>query len=59
MRRIDDDFIDPLAFRPDALLGVPVSVVADDKAIYAYVPDMIRYYLHAEPLLPATQHMRG
>ncbi len=67
-RRIDDDFIDPLAFRPDSLLGVPGllhafklgnvalanvpgSGVADDKGIYAYVPDMIRYYLHAEPLL--------
>ena len=67
-RRVDDEFIDPLIFRPDSLLGVPGllhafklgnvalanvpgSGVADDKAIYAYVPDMIRYYLHAEPLL--------
>lgn len=67
-RRIDDDFIDPLAFRPDSLLGVPGLLhafkrgnvalanvpgcgVADDKSVYAYVPDMIRYYLHAEPLL--------
>jgi uncharacterized circularly permuted ATP-grasp superfamily protein len=68
-RRVDDDFLDPLAFRPDSLLGVPgllatyrlgrVSLanaigsgVADDKAIYAYVPDIIRYYLGEEPILP-------
>jgi uncharacterized circularly permuted ATP-grasp superfamily protein len=67
-RRIDEDFIDPLEFRPDSLLGVPglmrayregnVSIanavgtgVADDKAIYHYVPEMIRYYLNEEPLL--------
>lgn len=67
-RRIDDDFLDPLAFHPDSLLGVPglmnayragnVAIanapgtgVADDKAIYAYVPDMIRYYLGEEPIL--------
>lgn len=67
-RRIDDDFIDPLAFRPDTILGVPGLMnayrsgnvamanavgtgVADDKAIYAYVPTMIRYYLHEEPIL--------
>lgn len=67
-RRIDDDFIDPLAFRPDSMLGVPglfnayragnVTLsnaigtgVADDKAIYAYVPDMIRYYLKEDPIL--------
>lgn len=67
-RRIDDDFLDPLAFHPDSLLGVPglmnayragnVAIanapgtgVADDKAIYAYVPDMIRYYLGEEPVL--------
>jgi len=67
-RRVDDDFIDPLVFRPDSMLGVPgiywayrkgnVSIVnamgngvADDKAIYAYVPDMIRYYLNEEPIL--------
>lgn len=68
-RRIDDEFIDPLAFRPDSMLGVtgllnayragnvtianaPGTGVADDKAIYAYVPDIIRYYLNEEPLLP-------
>jgi uncharacterized circularly permuted ATP-grasp superfamily protein len=67
-RRIDDDFLDPLAFRPDSLLGVPGLVgayragnvalanapgngVADDKVVYAYVPDMIRYYLTEEPIL--------
>ncbi len=68
-RRIDDDFLDPLAFRPDSLLGVPglmeayreglVSLanapgngIADDKVIYAYVPDMIRYYENEDPILP-------
>jgi uncharacterized circularly permuted ATP-grasp superfamily protein len=67
-RRIDDDFLDPLAFNPSSLLGVPglmnayragnVAIanapgtgVADDKAVYAYVPDMIRYYLGEEPIL--------
>ena len=68
-RRIDDDFLDPDAFRPDSLLGVPGLMaaykagrvalanapgngVADDKVIYAYVPDMIRYYEGEEPILP-------
>jgi uncharacterized circularly permuted ATP-grasp superfamily protein len=67
-RRIDDDFLDPLAFRPDSALGVPglLSVyqsgrvtlanavgtgVADDKSIYPFVPDMIRFYLSEEPIL--------
>ncbi|HYI95445.1 MAG TPA: circularly permuted type 2 ATP-grasp protein [Bryobacteraceae bacterium] len=67
-RRIDDEFLDPLAFRGDSVLGVPGLMgayragnvalanaigngVADDKAVYAYVPDMIRYYLDQEPLL--------
>jgi uncharacterized circularly permuted ATP-grasp superfamily protein len=67
-RRIDDDYLDPLAFRPDSMLGVaglmnayragnisianaPGTGVADDKAIYAYVPEMIRYYLNEEPIL--------
>ncbi len=67
-RRIDDDFIDPLAFRSDSLLGIPGLMdvyrqgrlglanalgtgVADDKVIYAYVPEMIRYYLNEEPIL--------
>lgn len=68
-RRIDDDHLDPRAFRPDSLLGVPGlldayrrgnvalanapgSGVADDKAIYAYVPQMIRYYEGEDPILP-------
>ena len=67
-RRIDDAYLDPLAFRPDSMLGVPglLSVyrdggdvlanavgtgVADDKSIYPYVPEMIRFYLHEEPIL--------
>src|SRR6202007_2450640 len=67
-RRIDDDFLDPKAFRPDSLLGVPDLMkayragnvtlanavgtgVADDKAIYPFVEDMIRFYLSEEPLL--------
>jgi uncharacterized circularly permuted ATP-grasp superfamily protein len=67
-RRIDDDFLDPLVFRPDSKLGIPgllsayragnVTVanaigtgVADDKSIYPYVPEMIRFYLGQEPLL--------
>ncbi|HLY26744.1 MAG TPA: circularly permuted type 2 ATP-grasp protein, partial [Aggregatilineales bacterium] len=67
-RRVDDDFLDPLAFRDDSVLGVaglfnayragnvtlvnaPGTGVADDKALYSYVPDIIRYYLSQEPLL--------
>ena len=67
-RRIDDDFIDPVAFRPDSTLGVPGlfnayragnvvianapgTGIADDKAVYAYVPRLIRYYLSEEPIL--------
>jgi len=67
-RRVDDDFIDPLVFRGDSMLGVPgiygayrtgnVAIVnamgngvADDKAVYSYVPAMIRYYLNEEPIL--------
>src|SRR6202161_1802340 len=67
-RRLDDDFIDPLEFRPDSVLGVPGLVrayragtvaianaigtgVADDKAVYYYVPEMIRFYLGEEPIL--------
>ena len=68
-RRIDDTFIDPKAFRPDSVLGVPGLMdvyragrvalanapgtgVADDKAVYAYVPQIIKYYLNEEILLP-------
>lgn len=67
-RRVDDDYLDPLVFRPDSALGVPGLMsayrrgnvalvnavgngVADDKAVYVYVPDMIRYYLNEEPIL--------
>lgn len=67
-RRIDDDFLDPLVFKPDSLLGVPglLSVyrnggvtlanavgtgVADDKATYVYVPEMIKFYLGESPIL--------
>ncbi|MCX9155698.1 circularly permuted type 2 ATP-grasp protein [Niveibacterium sp. 24ML] len=67
-RRIDDDFLDPQAFRKDSMLGVPglfaayragkVTLanaigtgVADDKSIYPYVPDMVRFYLGEKPLL--------
>ncbi len=67
-RRIDDDFLDPLVFRPDSVLGVPglmaayragrITVanaigtgIADDKSIYPYVPEMIRFYLGEQPLL--------
>jgi len=68
-RRIDDDFMDPKAFRPDSLLGVPGLLeayksgrvalanapgngVADDKVIYSYVPDMIKYYLGEDAIIP-------
>jgi uncharacterized circularly permuted ATP-grasp superfamily protein len=67
-RRLDDDFLDPLSFRPDSTLGVPglltayraghVTIanaigtgVADDKSVYPYVPEMVRFYLEEEPLL--------
>ncbi len=71
-RRIDDDFLDPVVFRGDSMLGVPglmaaaragtVTIanavgngVADDKAVYAYMPEMIRYYLGEEPILPNVE----
>ena len=67
-RRVDDDFLDPLVFRSDSLLGVPGLMeayrqgsvvlanapgtgVADDKSVYPYVPDLIRYYLSEDPIL--------
>jgi uncharacterized circularly permuted ATP-grasp superfamily protein len=67
-RRVDDQFLDPLTFRADSMLGVPglmaayrlgnVAIcnaigtgVADDKSIYPYVPEMIRFYLGEEPVL--------
>ncbi len=71
-RRVDDDFLDPLTFRSDSILGVPglmnayragnVSLanavgtgIADDKALYAYVPAIIRYYLGEDPILPNVE----
>jgi uncharacterized circularly permuted ATP-grasp superfamily protein len=71
-RRVDDDFLDPLAFRPDSHLGVAgllnayragtVSLanaigtgLADDKALYAYIPAIIRFYLSEEPILPNVE----
>ncbi len=74
-RRIDDDFLDPLTFRPDSTLGVPGLVnayragqvalansigtgIADDKGIYPFVPDMIRYYLKQDPILPNVETFR-
>src|SRR5579871_1726772 len=71
-RRVDDDFLDPLAFRAGSLVGVPGLInayragnialanavgtgVADDKAIYAYVPAFIKYYLGEDPILQNVQ----
>lgn len=67
-RRVDDDFLDPMIFNPNSILGVsgiyyayrkgnvaivnaPGNGVADDKSVYPYVADMIRYYLNEEPIL--------
>ncbi|WP_207434893.1 circularly permuted type 2 ATP-grasp protein [Sabulibacter ruber] len=67
-RRLDDDFLDPMEFKPDSMLGVPGIMAAykkgnvtllnapgtgfaDDKAVYTYVPDIIKYYLQEEPIL--------
>src|SRR5471030_90498 len=67
-RRIDDDFLDPLVFRPDSMLGVPglltayraghITIanaigtgIADDKAVYSYMPEIVRFYLGEEPIL--------
>src|ERR1700724_3511258 len=60
--RIDDDFLDPLAFRPDSALGVPglmssyhaghvTLAIADDKALYSYMPKIVKFYLGQEPIL--------
>lgn len=68
-RRLDDDFMDPMAFRPDSMLGIPGIMavyrsgkvalanapgtgIADDKAVYAYVPQIIKYYMNEDPILP-------
>ncbi len=70
-RRVDDDFIDPLGFRPDSALGVAGLInayragnvalanaigtgVADDKVIYSFVPQIIKYYLDQDPILPGV-----
>ena len=74
-RRVDDEFLDPVHFRGDSLLGCPGIVdaardgqvtlanavgngVADDKLVYTYVPDMIRYFLGEEPILPNVDTWR-
>ncbi|HUJ66892.1 MAG TPA: circularly permuted type 2 ATP-grasp protein [Acidimicrobiales bacterium] len=74
-RRVDDDFLDPLHFRPDSLVGCPGILnaaragnvalanavgngVADDKLTYTYMPDIIRYYLGEEPILPNVETYR-
>jgi len=71
-RRVDDDFLDPVVFRPDSLLGVPGLTgvlragnttvanalgtgIADDKAVFAYTPRMIKYYLNEEPTIPIVE----
>jgi uncharacterized circularly permuted ATP-grasp superfamily protein len=75
-RRVDDDFLDPRAFRPDSMLGVPglfaayragrVTLanaigtgVADDKSIYPYVPEMIKFYLDEAPILNNVPTYKG
>ena len=67
-RRVDDDYLDPMTFRPDSMLGVPgimdvyrsggITIanapgtgIADDKAIYSYMPDIIKFYTGEKPLL--------
>ncbi|MFY0616756.1 MULTISPECIES: circularly permuted type 2 ATP-grasp protein [unclassified Shimia] len=74
-RRIDDDFLDPKAFRKDSMIGVaglmdammagnvtlvnmPGTGVADDKGVYIFVPEMIRFYLGEEPIIPNVQTFR-
>ena len=74
-RRIDDDYIDPLVFNPDSMLGVPGLIaayragnvalvnapgtgIADDKAIYSYMPEIVRYYSGGEAKLPNVETFR-
>lgn len=74
-RRVDDDFLDPLTFNPDSMLGVPgimdvyraggITIanapgtgVADDKAIYSYMPDIVKFYTGEKPLLNNVQTFR-
>jgi len=71
-RRIDDDFLDPIHFKPDSVLGIPGVInaarannvaiangvgngVADDKALYPYVPKLIEYYLNEKPIIPNVE----
>ena len=74
-RRVDDDYLDPLVFRPDSLLGVPGLIaayaagnvaiinapgngIADDKAIYSYMPDIVKFYSGSSPKLPNVETWR-
>jgi uncharacterized circularly permuted ATP-grasp superfamily protein len=74
-RRIDDDFLDPLTFRPDSVLGVPGIMsayvagnvtlanavgtgIADDKAVYSFMPAIVKFYLGEEPLLKTVPTWR-
>jgi uncharacterized circularly permuted ATP-grasp superfamily protein len=74
-RRVDDDFLDPLTFRPESVLGVPgifdvyragrITIanapgtgVADDKAIYAFMSDIVQFYTGEAPLLPNVETWR-
>jgi uncharacterized circularly permuted ATP-grasp superfamily protein len=74
-RRVDDDFLDPIVFRPDSMLGVPGLIaayaagnvaiinapgngIADDKAIYSYMPEIVRFYSGAEAKLPNVETFR-
>ena len=74
-RRVDDEFLDPLTFRADSMLGTPglmlaarlgnVTItnavgngVADDKLVYTYLPDLVRYFLDEEPIIPNVDTWR-
>ena len=74
-RRVDDEFLDPLTFNPDSVLGVPgimdvyragnVTIanapgtgVADDKAIYSFMPEIVEFYTGEKPLLPNVETWR-
>ena len=74
-RRVDDEYLDPVVFRPDSALGAPGLIhaarwatsrsanavgngVADDKLIYTYMPDLTRYYLSEDPILPNVDTWR-
>ncbi|RIV85276.1 circularly permuted type 2 ATP-grasp protein [Aurantiacibacter xanthus] len=74
-RRVDDDFLDPLTFNPDSVLGVPgimdvyragnITIanapgtgVADDKAIYSFMPEIVEFYTGEKPLLPNVETWR-